>query len=385
MSESLQGLDNYKNYSFVGMSPNLWSGQWMNRQQILSRIGLHTATAYSQGLKQSWQIEKKQLFSLPFGSAERDNNVVVDTPPSLWFRADAIDNLMLRIYGKRLGKYFKSGTKRVLYLFHPSFYPYCKSVKHDILIYHPYDDFAKQGILGEKQTEYEKWLVQNADLTLTPSEGVTESLANRYHRSDIKTVHNGVDFEAFSDQTNVVDDPLIDGVEGKKIAYIGSLNVKLDFRVLHHLSDKISDANLFLLGPVGQMGEKQNDFDLLLKKSNVHLIGRKGHQELPAYMRKMDCLLMCYDTSDELWAKHAYPLKMNEYFATKTPVVSCPLPSVPGVDSLLNQAASPDEWVEQVRVALSDNYTKVDAAYEYASQQDWMMRVEQILSYLENL
>jgi hypothetical protein len=38
----------------LALAPNSWDGQWMNRQQILSRLGAHHDVLYSTGAWSVW-------------------------------------------------------------------------------------------------------------------------------------------------------------------------------------------------------------------------------------------------------------------------------------------------------------------------------------------
>src|SRR5262249_53912748 len=58
----------------------------------------------------------------------------------------------------------------------------------------------------------------------------------------------------------------------------------------------------------------------------VHLLGRKPHEELPAYCKGFDVALMPFRINE--LTLNANPLKVREYLAAGLPVVSTAIPEV---------------------------------------------------------
>lgn len=370
---------------FIVLAPNDWSGQWMNRQQIFSRVGLFANVVYSSGLSYVWENRSLCGFLKQVRSeSKHEDNVTVLKPSTLLFRWDKFplyNTFSMKKFATSLNKKTQPNRKRVLYIFHPRYAHYIEFIQHDILVYHPFDDFSKQGTFSQTAKEAEQTLMERADLVITPSTGVSQALSRKYSRPQVETVNNGVDFESFSaaQRNNKANTKC-------KVGYIGSINVKVDIAVLLHLVKSLPEISLELVGPIGLMAYKQPLFDELCLQKNVNFWGSKHYSELPTIMANMDCLLMCYDTSPDLWAKHAYPLKLNEYLATRRPVVSCPLLSVPGIDEYLDIAEEPDDWVRHVKRSLADpDRKKIEMGFQYAAKQDWLSRVEQIANLLNPL
>lgn len=370
-------VNSFKRFDVIAIAPNVWFEQWMNRQQLMSRIGSFTNVIYSSGLPYTWQRRLPyDFFCLPFGKLKKMDNVWVDTPPGWMIRAPripVIERYVLSQHARRLESTL--GNKpRLLYIFHPMFADYLNHISFDKLVYHPYDDFSRQGIFTPEMVQQEARLMAEADLVITPAEGTSRGLAERYGRDTVETVHNGVDFKAFSQASTCS----IKLMEGKNIAYLGSINVKVDIQLLLEISRALPFVTLNLVGPVGVMGNKESDFKQLMLRNNVVLHGPVPRQALPGIAQSMDCLLMCYDTSPTLWAGQSYPLKLNEYLATKRPVVSCLLPSVPDLSKLLSVAQTPAEWISAIQNALEGDYQKIEIGFSYAQKQDWSDRIEKI-------
>jgi glycosyltransferase involved in cell wall biosynthesis len=312
--------------------------------------------------------------------------VTLDFPSSLWVRWQTIklyDQAVLAMHCRNLSNQFTAKKNRVIYIFHPDYAIYAQKIPHDILVYHPFDDFAKQGGQNESFRENEAYLFEHANLVITPSEGVTDILSKRSGRKDVTTVRNGVDFAAFSEFSSSKKTQDKKKEDGIKIAYIGSINVKVDIGLLLFLAVSLPKDEFHLIGPVANMGAKKSIFEQLQLLKNVHFHGRLFHTELPKVAAQMDCLLMCYDTSPELWAKYSYPLKLNEYLATKKPVITCELDSVAELKNICDIASTKEEWLGAIEKVKGGSYNKIEAGYTYASKQDWMTRVDQIANLLD--
>jgi len=373
-------------FEFMVFSPNHWDGQWMNRQQLFSRIGQYSRVTYSIGLISKYKKRIKHLLQAPFSKFRFNGVVTLDLPSSLWVRWQTIklyDQAVLAMHCRNLSNQFTAKKNKVIYIFHPDYAIYAQKIPHDILVYHPFDDFAKQGGQNENFRENETYLFEHANLVITPSEGVTDNLIKRSGREDVKTVRNGVDFVAFSEFSNESPSHSHKTNGGLKIAYIGSINVKVDIGLLLFLAVSLPKDEFHLIGPVANMGAKKSIFEQLQLLKNVHFHGRLSHMELPKISAKMDCLLMCYDTSPELWARYAYPLKLNEYLATKKPVISCELDSVAELENICDVASTKEEWLGAIEKVKGGSCNKIEAGYTYASKQDWMTRVDQIANLLD--
>ena len=372
---------------FVVMAPNSWFGQWMNRQQLFSRIGVYSKVIYSKGLPYTWELKKySSVLSSPIGGVELDSNVLVDEPSSLlvrWKKYPLFERLVLKLHIWQLLSRLDDNKYRILYIFHPNYIDYVDLIPHDILVYHPYDDFLKQGDSNKDIKIIESKLIAKADMVFAPSVGITENLKKRYNRQNIQTILNGVDFSSFSSAQKNSTHTEIEKIKRPRIGYIGSINKKVDFELLCLLSEKFSFASIILVGPLGNMGEKQEAFEQLCRRKNVHILGERHYSELPSIASGMDCHLLCYDTSPKLWAKYSYPLKLNECLATKIPTVSCDLPSIEGLASMVDVAFSPEDWIKSINRILAGDNAKTEKGYEYASKQDWSNRVDLVAGLIE--
>ena len=75
-------------FRLLVLAPNSWHGQWVNRQQLFSRIGLLHPVLYSSGGWFTWDRREPAWKRASWtGGFSRHNNVWVDQPPRILMRA----------------------------------------------------------------------------------------------------------------------------------------------------------------------------------------------------------------------------------------------------------------------------------------------------------
>ena len=76
-----------RTYAILALAPQVWHEQWVNRQQLLSRIGRHHAVLYSTGGWFLWDRTADEWRGAAFsGRMEHTDNVWVDESPRYLMR-----------------------------------------------------------------------------------------------------------------------------------------------------------------------------------------------------------------------------------------------------------------------------------------------------------
>lgn len=375
------------------MAPNSWFGTWMNRQQLLSRIGQRSGVVYTTGLPAAWDIRLGTSYKLlGGGSVVQANNVYVESPPGhlvRWPSKVRYDRWVVGRYAKRLDRIaateLTAGT-RLLYLFHPQFADYCEHLSFDRLVYHAYDLHSAAPGWNSKLEAGEHALLKRADLVVASSKPLGETLAERGGR-DVTVVPNGVDFDAFRippDEVAIPDD--MARIPYPRIGYVGQLSHKVDIRLIRLMAEQRPDWNIVLLGACVRLRPDQEaDYESLERLPNVHILGSRDRAALPAYVNALDLGLLTYDINGT-WARYCYPLKLHEYLAAGLPVVSADLPVMEDFERVVRVARSPEEWIRQIESELEND--SEDARSErigVASANSWESQTALLERHLENL
>lgn len=109
--------------------------------------------------------------------------------------------------------------------------------------------------------------------------------------------------------------------------FVGAIGNRLDFNFLKQLLIHRSKDPFVFIGPqtfytqtvVGK--KKQQLFQQLLQKPNVHWISRLSRKKMWQQARQFDVGIIPYDARD-LFNQYSFPMKTMEYFYTGLPVIS---------------------------------------------------------------
>jgi len=117
---------------------------------------------------------------------------------------------------------------------------------------------------------------------------------------------------------------------------------------------------------------------------NILLPGLVPYAELPAYLARFDVAVMPFVLND--LTMHIHPTKVLEYLASKTPVVSTPIPDVAYFYSgIVTIAATPDEFVAAIEASLQHpDADAIKRGFELAKASSWDAVVEAMKKELEN-
>jgi glycosyltransferase involved in cell wall biosynthesis len=161
-------------------------------------------------------------------------------------------------------------------------------------------------------------LLEKADVVVTTSAPLLES--KRVRRRDALLVRHGVDFDHFASAWRDKHDPPLDlaSIPRPVFGYFGLIHHWVDLEFLARVA-RLRPWYSFVL-----LGDCAVDTSAVRRLPNVHLLGRKPYETLPAYCAGFEAGMMLFTQS--AMTRHINPIKMREYLAAGLPVVSTPLP-----------------------------------------------------------
>ncbi len=378
----------------VAMAPNAWDGPWMNRQQLLSRLGSQHNIIYSNGLWSVWDRDQSAWKEASVsGDFYAQDQVLVDQPPKFllrWPRFSALDDLAIRMAVRRWKRAWEieKNSLRVVYLFHPQFYPYVKKIQADFVVYHAYDMLSLTPGWSRELEEQQRALLAMADLVVASSDVIAEELTAISGKS-VEMLPNGADFNVFCGAATG-DSPEPDdlaNIPHPRIGYVGNLNLKVDFPLIASLAKIHQNWNFVFVGGKGKLdAHTQKGFDECVGLKNVYFLGAKDYREIASYAANMDVNLMCYRVEGDVWTRGIYPLKLHEYLATGKPVISSDIPSVIPFESNVAIARTTDQWPELIEAALQGNGAgSTEQRRTVAKENSWDARAGRLNVCLRNM
>src|SRR5205807_7772486 len=146
----------------------------------------------------------------------------------------------------------------------------------------------------------------------------------------------------------------------------------IDIDLLVHVARSFPHASLVMLGKITM------DVSALERLPNVHLLGRKPYETLPAYCKGFDVGLLPFPISEV--TLNANPLKVREYLAAGLPVVSTPIPEVE-VLGRCHIGADREGFHRQVDEALADPGPRPERS-EAIRHESWEAKLDEIRGHL---
>jgi glycosyltransferase involved in cell wall biosynthesis len=137
--------------------------------------------------------------------------------------------------------------------------------------------------------------------------------------------------------------------------------------------------SFLLIGPIKK--DLKNKLDCGFK--NVFYLGVKPYDDLPAYLKALDCAIVPFRPIELINATN--PIKIYEYLASGLPVVSTKFFEVSTFGDLVYLANSEEEFVEALETAIKKRWLReeIERRQNFAQRNSWSKRVEIILNLFQ--
>lgn len=198
-----------------------------------------------------------------------------------------------------------------------------------------------------KQREHE--LLNVCDLVFTGGDSLFQTKKNQHDK--VFLFPNSIDYQHFSTARSRLDDPIDQqDIPFPRMGFFGAIDERLDILLLEAIALKRPDWNFIMVGPVVKI-----DPGSLPKMNNIHYLGMRTYNQLPAYISNWDVALILFALNES--TRFISPTKTPEYLAAGKTVVSTPIADVVkayGVNNLVQIAASAETFVEAIEKAMAN-------------------------------
>lgn len=360
--------------------------EWMNRQQLLSRLGKRGwPIAYSFGVLDWWERGSIRWNGSPLLNRVEERDGIRDIVPgrlgARWQRFPLLERYSIASHARYVRSVVARPDERIIaILFEPQYYPYVEFLQPCDVVFHAYDDFSGQPGWTKEKAAKQDALLRKAALITASSEAIARKLA--YER--VKVLPNGADFGAFSGGPELPEPEDMRDIPHPRLGYIGAINRKVDLALVATLARMNPTWQWVLVGRVERNELLADDYNAIPFNEcealpNVHFLGQKDRRQVPAYVGHMDVNTMCYRATGEGWWTAGSPLKLHEYLASGLPVVSSPIESVMPFAEVVIIAEDVAQWECSIDNALR----MVSSTYEekrklIALENSWDARVDQL-------
>ena len=202
----------------------------------------------------------------------------------------------------------------------PLMLQFSRSVNAICTIYDCMDELANFKFAPSAIVPLERELFTVADLVFTGGHSLYEAKCDQH--AAVYPFPSGVDRFHFSQALQRLGDPSDQvGVPHPRLGFFGVVDERMDLELLWKVAHQRPAWSIIVVGPVAKIDPRE-----LPRLPNIHYLGWKAYDELPAYAGSWDVALMPFALDKS--TRFISPTKTPEYLAAGLPVVSTAIADV---------------------------------------------------------
>jgi glycosyltransferase involved in cell wall biosynthesis len=254
-------------------------------------------------------------------------------------------------------------TRPTVWYYTPMALPFSRHLDAELVVYDNMDELSAFQGAPPRLIALERELFRRADVVFTGGQSLYEAKRDRHH--NVQAFPSSIDVVHFAQaRLSKPQLPDQDGIPSPRVGFFGVIDERMDLDLVAKIADLEPDWQLIMIGPVVKI-----DPGILPKRPNIHWLGARKYQELPAYLSGWDLGMMPFAINES--TRFISPTKTPEFLAAGLPVISTPITDVIrpyGEKQLVEIAATAEEFVAKAKRLLSTR------------RPDWLRRVDQHLS-----
>lgn len=236
----------------------------------------------------------------------------------------------------------------VLWYYTPMMLTFSRHLDASAIVYDCMDELSGFRFAPSELGRLEVELMQAADVVFTGGHSLYE--AKRHLHGNIHPFPSSVDVSHFGQARSELPCPADQaGLKGPRLGYVGVIDERLDLDIIDRLAEARPDWAIVMVGPVVKISETD-----LPRRPNLHYIGSRSYEALPAYLAHWDVALMPFALNEA--TRFISPTKTPEYLAAGRPVVSTGVTDVVRQYGALNAvkiAQDAEDFIVQCEAALT--------------------------------
>jgi glycosyltransferase involved in cell wall biosynthesis len=374
---SAERRDGVPHHDHIYLSSNLWDGLWIIQQPISREIAREERVLYVERFVSLWTVVRypalwRRLFAWLRGPVRREENLWLLAPLPLihlghrFPKLFALEMRVQRRWILRAARKLGFHRRRILWADHPIYEPAIGRLGESLAIYHVGDEVsAFSSSHAPTMQSLEQRMLRAVDCVFAAA----EQLANdkRALNDETHTVWNGIDARLFDAPDE--SDPL-PTIAVPRVTFVGVIESWVNVELLELLAERLPSAQLLIIGPHAALPSS------FQRRPNVHVLGRKPREEIPAILRNSCASIIPFRRS--LLTRRLVPLKLFEALAAGImPVATDFSPDLERLAAagLVRVARSDEEFVDQVRQAIAaDSPALRTRLREFGMRQTWDAR-----------
>jgi len=214
----------------------------------------------------------------------------------------------------------RGDAELLLWYLTPMSLAFTDHLKGNVTIFDCMDELSAFRGAPVRLVDMERELMARADVVFTGGYSLWE-VKQRQH-DNAHPVPSSVDIAHFAAARDGLADPVDQAdIAHPRMGFFGVIDERFDIELVEKLATLRPDWQIVLIGPVVKI-----DPATLPQLPNIHYLGGKSYDELPAYLAGWDVALMPFAINES--TRFISPTKTPEYLAGGCPVVSTPIHDV---------------------------------------------------------
>ena len=209
--------------------------------------------------------------------------------------------------------------RHAAWLYTPLALPVAQAIDPAVIVYDCMDELSLFLGAPPELLEREDELIRRADVMFTGGPSLYE--AKRSRHGNVHCFSSSVDAAHFrAGGTEPADQAAL---PRPRLGFYGVIDERIDLDILDAMAVAHPEWQVVMIGPVVKI-----DPATLPRHPNIHYLGQRSYDALPAYLGGWDLSLLPFARNDA--TRFISPTKTLEYMAAEHPIVSTPIADVAG-------------------------------------------------------
>jgi hypothetical protein len=274
-----------------------------------------------------------------------------------------------------------TGGRRMFWYYTPMALTFSRHAVPDLVVYDCMDELSAFRGASPTLVTLESELFGRADIVFTGGRSLYN--AKRSRHPNVHLFPSSIDRAHFARaRGGGSKEPADQAPIGRpRCGYFGVIDERMDLELVDALARMRPDLQFVMIGPVVKI-----DPASLPMHSNLHWLGQKSYQELPAYLSGWQAGFMPFALNES--TRFISPTKTPEFLSAAIPVVSTPVADVVepyGLAGLVGIADTPEAVAQELDRALRMQRAPwLDRVDRHLAGQSWDLTWSQMIALIED-
>ena len=232
-----------------------------------------------------------------------------------------------------------------------------------VTIYDCMDELSAFKFAPPELIDLERQLLRRANVVFTGGQSLYE--AKKHQHSNIHSFPSSIDKAHFGKARQKLEQPADQAdIAGPRFGFFGVIDERFDYQIIDDVAHLRPDWQFILLGPIVKI-----DHAILPRRANIHYLGSKSYNELPAYLAGWDVAMIPFLLNEA--TRLISPTKTPEYLSAGIPVISTAIRDIVNPyarEGLVSIVSTADEFMAKANVALAE------------PKDEWLKKVDAFLA-----